>query len=143
MKFFYFTLLLSFVGCCHPKLEVINDYITIKSLASYHVETPDPLICCPPLGQRLMVHWRLGKEFYQYSQVVLDFKIRFKNREVHNFTYPVECQSGYTCYDVIRKDYFTTRGILTYDIKLMGDGEVLDEWRHVLWQELIHFDIEE
>lgn len=40
-------------------------------------------------------------------------------------------------YTLLNERYFETEGILTYKVDLMGDGQILEEWRHQLWHELI------
>ena len=50
-------------SCVYERLSVYTDYVGLDSLASYHIGTPDPELANPHLGQRLLISWRLSREY--------------------------------------------------------------------------------
>ncbi len=137
--FFLLLNLLIFSSCSqNTYLSVQTVYFTRESLASYYVETPDPMLINPPVGQKLLVTWSLPGTYLDYADLHLNIRIRFRNREEVNFNVPIEKTCGTYIYVVANDDFFNTNGILTYKVDLWGGGIVLEEWRHQLWHELIH-----
>ena len=56
MKRFWLTsLLLLLTSCTEQRLAVQSQYIGLETLASYHVNTPDPHLNHPPIGERLII----------------------------------------------------------------------------------------
>lgn len=124
---------------CH-RLSVQTDYISRENLASYYVDTPDPLLNNPPIGQRLIISWSLPKEYLTYSDLHLNLIVRFHNREQQIQDIPIPDMRGTYLYEILNKQFCQTGGILTYKVTLMGNGCSLEEWRHPLWAHLITFE---
>lgn len=145
MKRFFIWLCLPFLlcSCCKKYLSVQTDYLTYKDLASYYVDTPDPRRYCPASGQRLIVSWGVPKEYLCYENLRLEITIRFRNREEVIETFQISKTRGTYVFTLLNDDYFSKRGILTYKIDLVGDGEILEEWRHKIWVDLIQLKAEE
>lgn len=139
-KISFLLLALALVACAPNKLTVHTEYITQEFLASYHVDTPDPLLLNPPIGQRLVIQWVLPRQYRCLDDLHLHVKIRFRNRQEISFDIPLNKLIGFYCYELLNEEFCKTKGILTYKIDLMGGGEVLDEWRHQLWAELIEIN---
>lgn len=129
-------------GCSCQHLTVQSQYYSHEDLASFYVRTPDPQLNNPPVGQKLIISWRMFKEFKSYQHVSLQFIVRLRNREEIVKTICLNRSRGSYVYSIINDDFFSTGGILTYKVQLVGDGLILDEWRHQLWNELITFDSE-
>jgi hypothetical protein len=138
-----FLSFLTLFGCSRQHLTIYTDYLSHKNLASYHVGTPDPLRNNPPIGQRLIISWSLPKKALTQEDLHLEAKIRFRNREEINETFPICKRSGSYYYSLINEDFMEKGGIITYKVDLIGNGEILEEWRHQLWTELIIFDEEQ
>lgn len=138
---FVFPLLFLCAGCCQPHLIVRNDYLTIDRYASYHVETPDPRLACPELGQMLTVIWHISDVFPEGSPFSLLISIRFGNLEHTEIAVPINQSQGFYRYRLTDSDYWEKEGILAYKIELISQGRVIDVWRHQLWVELIEFTI--
>lgn len=140
MKFIIFIfLLLAGSSCSHrtSHLNVQTVYLTRESLASYYVESPDPMLLDPPVGQKLLVSWGLPYNYLDYDDLHLHISIRLKNHEEVDLNIPVEKTSSFYTYTILGETYFETKGILTYKVDLMGGGCILEEWRHQLWHEMI------
>lgn len=118
---------------------MFSEYVTVNSLASYHIDTPDPLLNNPPVGQRLFISWDLPKTYGCYEDLHMELFIRFRNREQDSLNIKLCNLSGTYVYGLYNDDFFKKDGILTYKILLMGGGEVLDEWRHQIWVDMISF----
>ncbi len=127
-------------GCSQPFLTVHTDYLSHENLASYHVRTPDPLLNHPPIGQRLIVTWSIPKNYLAFDDLHLEISIRFRNREQLVENLSLLKRSGTYVYALLNEDYTAKRGILTYKVNLIGNGQPLEEWRHQIWAELIVMD---
>jgi hypothetical protein len=124
-------------GCTHQTLTIFTDYITEENLASYHVETPDPSLICPPLGQRLILSWTLPKEYKIYSDLQITLTIRFYNREEIVKSLSLRQATGTYVFYLVNEEFFEKKGIAAYKAILKGNGNPLQEWCHQLWAELI------
>lgn len=133
-----FFLLLMCAGCCRPPhLSVQTLYFTRESLASYYVETPDPMLLNPPQGQKLLVSWSFPRYFLCYDNLRLNIHIRLRNlQEIVFDVRPLKPCGTYT-YVLSNEEFFDSKGILTYKVDLLGENTLIEEWRHQLWHELI------
>lgn len=132
-----FLLLLCLSSCLSSRLAVYTDYLSHENLASYFVETPDPFLNNPMIGQRLIVVWTLKKRHLLYQDLHLKIYIRFRNKKELTLTYSITQSKGTYVYELLNQDYIDNDGILTYKVELIGDGQLLDEWRHQMWTKLI------
>lgn len=137
MKWLLFLSLLICSSCANSFLSVHTDYLSCENLASYHVGTPDPRLNNPPIGQRLIVIWAVPRPCLYYNDLYLDVTIRFRNREEIRERVEVDRMHGTYVYELLNDDYIEKGGMLTYKIDLIGDGYILEEWRHQIWTETI------
>lgn len=121
-------------------LTVRTDYLSIQNLASYHVGTPDPALNNPPIGQRLIIEWKVPKIYLDYDDLHLVATMRFRNREEFIQKIALLKKSGTHVHCMVNEEYFEKGGILTYKVELFGGGLLLEEWRHQLWVDLIVFE---
>ena len=112
-------------------------YLTKRDFASYYVETPDPKLEEPLAGQRLIIDWWFSKEDFQHPDLQLQVTIRFFDRTETVETIPVTKFKGTYIYQIVNEDYFKKNGIFTYKIQLLSQGQLLEEWHHQMWVELI------
>lgn len=137
-----FVLILLLSSCCSRYLSVHSDYLSHRNLASYHVDTPDPLKACPPIGQRVLISWSLPKQWRlgrASRDIFLDITLRFGNREECHFKWPIAKRKGTYLFSLLDDDYLEKEGISTYKVDLVDGSFVLESWRHQLWKELISF----
>lgn len=125
------------VGCSSEYLTIYTDYLSHENLASYHIGTPDPQLNNPPIGQRLLISWSLPKNYLQKEDLHLDIIIRFRNREELKQNVAIFKSSGTYIYSLLNDEYFEKKGILAYKIDLVTKDEIIEEWRHQLWTELL------
>jgi hypothetical protein len=144
LKLFFSSLgfSLSFIlsGCTLHRLDVQTQYLSHEYLASYHVETPDPRLLEPRIGQRLLIQWSLCAHEVQGEDVFLYLKVRFRNHEEQEIKVPISSKRGYYIYELANEAYCQSGGILTYDAEIRNSSCVLASWRHPLWAELIKFE---
>lgn len=136
-----FLPLLVLTSCSCP-LKVQTDYLTYKDLASYYVNTPDPRQNMTTVGQRLIVSWVVPKYYLDYDDLHLEVTVRFRTKEEVTEIFPISKTRGTYVFALLNADYFEKKGFLTYKVNLMGNGCVLEEWRHRIWTDLISFSSE-
>lgn len=142
-KLLFSLLALTLLTSCRcSMITVQSEYIDRESLASAHVGTPDPRLYNPPTGQRLIISWSLPREYGRYQELYLNLTMRFRNREEKSHRITICQRQGTAVYEVLDAIYCETKGIQTYKIDLIGDGELLDAWRHQLWADFIHVSSE-
>ncbi|MBS4167473.1 hypothetical protein [Parachlamydia sp. AcF125] len=138
-------LLLLWIGCFLPScsrqiLTVQTEYLCHENLASYHVRTPDPLLENPPIGQRLLISWQLPPSIRDTQDLTLHIELLFRDHTKETKVVPIQQKTGTYAYALLNADYSNKKGILTYKVQLALNNQILEEWRHQLWVELITLD---
>ena len=129
--------LLLFSGCRQYYLSVCQEWVDVRYLASTNVSTPDPRQDHPPIGQMLILDWRVPTDIFKKKpEVVLDLVLwDYTTREIH---IPIKKRMDFATYRLFNEDYEKSGGILTYKAKIVTeDGAVFREWKHQLWVNLI------
>lgn len=132
-------LLFFLAGCCQKQeLSVFTEYVSLETLPSYRIGTPDPRLYCPDYGQKLHIKWSVPATcLIEELDLALHISIRFGNKEDSEQWLTLHSFSGIYVYPLLNDDYWTKEGILTFKIELYSQGEVIQEWRHQLWAERI------
>jgi hypothetical protein len=136
----WICLLLLLTACQRQPLLVETEYVSVRSLASHWVRTPDPHRNCPATGQRLFVSWRIPLSYLQTSDLHVELTVRFGDNSEDFQVIPISTILGTWTYSVLGDDYWNRCGIRTYRAKLIGGGEVLECWEHQLWATLIELE---
>lgn len=134
-------LLLFLVGCNSSHISVQTTFLNRTDLASYHVETPDPNLAYPLIGQRLLLSWTLPNSYLKKPDLYFRLTIRFKNHTQIVKNVIPKTVAGFYIYELRDSDYEETEGILTYKAEIISDGQILETWNHRLWVELIQVGI--
>ncbi|MCP5469237.1 MAG: hypothetical protein H7A36_01870 [Chlamydiales bacterium] len=129
-------LLLLLCSCArHEALKARSEYLNSTYLASTQVRTPEPCYPCF-VGEQVIVSWNLPRKCpLKDTDMVLT--LRFGDQEVDQVMTPIGLHNGYWIYRLLNKEYWTHDGISSYSAKIVHNGEVLYQWDHHLWQELI------
>ncbi len=129
-------------SACTPYsyLSVHTDYLSHRTLASYYVNTPDPMLDNPPIGQRLIVSWSIPKHILPGNNLYLKIYMRYWNRAEEIKTEPVTRSRGTVVYAIMNEEYIETRGIMSYKVELIDNGQVISEWKHQVWTEVVHVE---
>jgi hypothetical protein len=130
----------SLVSCTSPRISAHSEYVTIETLASFCVGTPDPRKYSPEIGQRLFIDWAFPKEYSSFEDLHLTLTLRYRNRQQNVVDISIDQLSGGTIYYLLNEDYFKSEGILTFKIDVFGDDELLEHWQHQLWADSICFE---
>jgi len=139
--FFLSCALILLSSCTCQRLTIQSEYLGRESLASYYVNTPDPLLDAPPIGQRLIIGWSIPKSYLAYSDLHLHIIVRLRNREQDIQQVLITDIRGTHLYELLNEKFCQSGGILTYKVTLIGNGCLLEEWHHPLWTDLITFDL--
>ncbi|MES2121369.1 MAG: hypothetical protein V4492_01160 [Chlamydiota bacterium] len=134
------ALLTTLAGCSQYYLSIAQQWVDVRYLASTHAKTPDPRQDHPPIGQMLVLDWRVPTEILKKKpRVLLD--LIFWDYTTKTVEIPIRKRLDYATFKVLNEDYEKTGGILTYKAKIVTqDGEVFREWKHQLWVNLITLD---
>lgn len=122
-----FSLLLA--GCQAPSLSVFKEHVSIESLPSYKIGTPDPALADPEMGEKLHISWRLAGEGPGY----LRLSLKYNEGSFDEIEVPLEKTSGVYVYPLLNGDYCETKGILTYRVELYEGECLVKTWQHQLW----------
>lgn len=127
-------------GCQKYYVSVNQQWIDARYLASTHVHTPDPRQANPPVGQMLVIDWRIPQKILdQYPYIQLH--VIYWNYTEQTLRFPVRERMGWITYKLLNAEYDTTGGILTYRAELFtGKGEIFRDWKHQLWVNLIQIE---
>ena len=138
MRIFPFLFFLLACSGCRPYyLTVMQEWVDVRYLASTYVNTPDPRQENPPMGQKLILDWRVPKEILKkHPEVVLDLILwDYTTRQIR---IPIKHGMDSRPSRLFDEEYEKTGGILTYKAEIITeDGEIFREWKHQLWVNLI------
>ncbi len=136
-----FLLLILCAACGRPTLVLQQQQISPNYLASTNVGTPDPRT--PPKGQMIVAEWFVPRRIVN-EEPTLRLSILFHNYTQDCVEFPIRSTVGYETYSVLNRDYKESGGLLAYKAEIVTcDGEVLADWKHQLWVELITIDTDE
>lgn len=122
-------------GCHRTPLVCRSEYLYPTYLASKQVKTPDLYYGCF-YGQQIVIYWNLPRSAF-YKPVELILHVRYGNRELDTLTIPLKSSRGYWVYRLVNEEYWCRDGILAFQAQLCRDGELLEQWSHHLWSEII------
>jgi hypothetical protein len=138
LSLFSFSIIALLTSCVRP-ISVQTQYLGRENLASFHITTPDPNLEKPDIGQRLVIEWSLPSYCMTYSDLIMEIRVRLKNREEQKIELTLNKPSGIYLYSIVNEAYKESGGIVTYKVDILGDGQVIESWKHPLWVELILF----
>jgi hypothetical protein len=136
---FTLFLLLAATSCKSPTLSVETGFFSRKDLASSVVDTPDPNKQKPIFGQRLYINWHLTPQEFAQKPVELKIQVRLKKDQLLEETVPITTASGSYIFPIVGDNFTKNRGLLSYQIKIIGNGHELAASRHKFWVDQIQF----
>lgn len=129
-------LMLLFTGCSQTPLSVFTEYVSIESLPSYQIGTPDIRLYCPDVGEKIHISWSIPQGT-RLEKAEIKLFLRFGNGEDKALNFPLFKKEGTLIYPLLNLDYWEKKGVLTYKIELFVDEILFDTWTHQLWAERI------
>ncbi len=153
--FFFFFLMIGILSGCSDRIllscgcgcngnggiTVLAEVIDRQSPASAHVNAPDPLHEENLHGQRLTLNWCLDKK-YSGSRMYGILKVRFKEPKQDVIRFDISAVRGSYRYEVTNQEYFSKKGILSYQCEIFSEDRPVASFQHKMWAELITFDEE-
>jgi hypothetical protein len=128
--------MLIFQGCRAP-LSVRTENIDRAYLASSIILTPDPQLNNPPIGQKLVVDWKI---LNQLVPATLFVTIRFANGEEILYEKEVCSYFDTAIISHLNEDFFTRGWIVTYKAEIFRDSACIASFYHHMWTEKIVLD---
>lgn len=141
-KILFFSGLL-FQACQPPLLQVQTEFFSKKNLASQRVGTPDPIKDLCLTGQRLVINWNFPKNWSPDLEPILHLNMRFKKQQEETNYFLIHKRKGYCFYELTQQAYQEKGEIISYQVKIMDGNDLLCDWRHPLWSQLITLEEEE
>ncbi|MEX0961568.1 MAG: hypothetical protein WDZ28_01765 [Simkaniaceae bacterium] len=137
MKWFFLGLSLILFSCDKRYLNVKRERVDRFSLASSYVNSPDPLQTRPPLGQRLLIEWRLPLSSVKKG-LILTLHVIYRNNSEAYFHYPIEKHNGSATYELLGDEFLLKKGLLSYQATVRNfQGDLIKEWTQALYVQLI------
>ncbi|MBI5274389.1 MAG: hypothetical protein HY860_04980 [Chlamydiales bacterium] len=132
-----FPLLFVLSSCTSSYIGVEKEYVDINSLASTFVGSPDPMQQNPSHGVRLWMDWEIPPHLWQEG-FILTLKVIYKDYEEETFSFVMDLPKGQKSFELLNEKYDRTGGLLTYMAEVTSQhGEVLSDWKHQMWFNLI------
>ena len=127
-------------GCQKYYLSLTDQNVDVKSLASTYVGSPDKRQHTPPIGQLIVMDWRIPQNVVS-DMPYIELYVLYGNYTEKKFIFPLHKRMGYKVYKNLNEEFIENKGILTYraDIKL-ADGQIYKSWTHQLWVNLISIE---
>ncbi len=132
---------LCLAGCHRPVVSCRSEFLYPPYLASAQVNTPDPKRGCF-LGQQVRVFWDLPPPLFGHP-LTLRLHVRYGNRTVETFTYPLQAAQGVQTYRLMNEEYACREGILSFQAEICQQGHVVAEWNHYLWKPILHIETQD
>lgn len=104
-------LVLFLTGCIGQQLSVFTEYVSIESLPSYQIGTPDPRLYCPDNGERLHIKWSIPYGMH-YDRLDLRLSLHFSNGEDIEEWVSLKTPVGIYVYELMNEDYWEREGSL-------------------------------
>ncbi|MBM3207956.1 MAG: hypothetical protein FJZ57_05050, partial [Chlamydiae bacterium] len=111
-------------GCQKYYLSLTDQKVDVNSLASTYVGSPDKRQHSPPLGQLVVMDWRIPR-FILPEGPFIELFVLYGNYTEKKFTFPIDKRMGYVVYKNLNEEFVDNKGIISYraDIKL-ADGQI-------------------
>lgn len=133
---FIWLLLLFAVSCTRTPLSIFTEYVSIETMPSYIIGTPDPGLYCPDFGEKLHISWEIPHS-HMLETLEIRVALRFGNGKDESFTTPLNQRKGILVFSLLNVDFSEKKGIFTYKIELYHNGALIDSLVHQLWAERI------
>jgi hypothetical protein len=138
---FVFIFLFLLVSCSRERVSVFYEFVTTADLASVQIDTPDPRRERDDKSERLFVSWRLPRDKL-HSNWDLLLVMRYRDHSQEEVLLHLEKKRGTYVFNVSPEAYLGSGGLLAYKAELKENGVLFDQWKHILWVDLIEVEDE-
>jgi len=120
---------------------VVDRYPVLKEdLPSYYIESPDPALQNPLIGQILVCRYQIRAFDPKSVPYLLMLRVIYKNLDEETHSVALYSSNGAIEFKILGEKYEATGGALTYRADLLTeDGAVVADFKHRLWFEIIQF----
>jgi len=141
MRWIYFMAPCVFICSCSSSRVVVDRYPVLKEdLPSYYIESPDPALQNPLIGQILVCRYQIRAFDPKSVPYLLMLRVIYKNLDEETHSVALYSSNGAIEFKILGEKYEATGGALTYRADLMTeDGAVVADFKHRLWFEIIQF----
>lgn len=129
-------ILLLATACARNELSVFTEYLSIESLPSYRLGTPDPRLYCPDYGEKLHIRWSVT-DCDCSDNLSLHLSILYGNGETYSESVALNAPTGIYVYTLLNDKYWSKEGIFSFKVDLYSNDKLIREWRHQLYAERI------
>lgn len=141
MKRLFLLSLLFCTGCAlRPHISVHSQPINKKYYASHYAKTPDPRAEKGEVGQRLIISWHIPYRDFRKHVWRAKATVQFGDRTENSFYKQIDAFEGDWILKWSGRPFIDKRGVISYKVELLQDGEVIDTFQHQLWCELIRLE---
>ena len=117
--------------------------INEQYLSSVHVNTPDKRRQAPPVGEIIVMDWRIPKAVLERSPVI-HLHLVYHNYSQETLFFPIHYKMGYVTHKNIDLQHMENQGVLSFAAQIvLDDGTIYKDWYHQLYTELIALDRED
>lgn len=140
---FLFIIAISLSGCQKYYISIAQENINKDYLASVALDTPDPRKYHPPSGEKLIIEWKISRDWLVLKPC-LYLHVIYKDYTEAFFTYPMPYKMDYVVYSLLGEEYKSKKGILTYRAEVrVGEEKPFLDWKHQLFTKLIVIEDED
>ena len=123
-RLLFFCLPLLLLSCARAPVSVRTEKLGPKHLASYHVETPDPLRCTFFKGQQLVLSWHFCKHKIK-GPLRLKLLLIRANHTLEVIKQPLACLSGTKVFYFLGRDWCIKGEILTWRAEIYDEDTLV------------------
>lgn len=124
IRLLFLGTLVLLASCTAPAISVRTEKIDHKYLASYHVETPDPVRCRFFKGQQVVLSWKLCKKKVT-APLHLKLLLVRANHTLEVIERTLSCLSGTTVFYFLGDDWCQKGEILTWRAEIYKDDALV------------------
>ncbi len=129
--------ILTFFSCSTGYIQVEKINTDKRTFASKFAGSPDQRRLNPPKGEKLYINWSIPLEF---SSEIYRMKVDiiYRNLSRETYVFPVKRRAGGRIIEILGDEFKEKKGFLSYKFEIINlDGEVLSDYTHRMWVDLI------
>ena len=125
-------------SCSSKSLHVYSQYVCLEDRASSHVDSPDPALFFPCLGQKVIVSWAHLAIAGQTDPWKMRLTLRFRDGSECKREGVLCQEEGTYIFSLLGRAFFSSGGIVTYKVELFAGETLIESWHHQLWKERLN-----
>ena len=135
-------LTLFLLSCSHKHLHVHRQVLSHTQLMSGVIQVNDERNELDIEGERITISWKIPKN-QQDREWVLDLELIYNDFTHEVYEIPIIHPRDTYEFQISNKKYKIKQGIRSYRLALRSNEDILEEWRHPLWTEIIVIEDED